>query len=74
MVERGGRRILLVWLVHILDSQDGKVPVVAEVAQGHAGTGLDSQFIDRLLREVESDGHAEEDAAGEAVVLDHAAR
>lgn len=61
---------LLVGSVDILDSQDGEVVVVAGVAEGNSGTGLDGKGVDLLLVDVEGDGHAEKQTAGETVILD----
>lgn len=61
---------LLVGSVDILDSQDGEVVVVARVAEGESGTGLNAQGIDLLLVDIEGDGHGEEEAIGETVILD----
>ena len=68
---RGG---LLVRLVDIVDGEDGQVPVVAEIAQGHPHARLERELVDGLLRHVQSNGHAEEHAIGEAVVLDDPGR
>jgi hypothetical protein len=59
----------LVWLVDVLDREDGQVAVVAEIAQGDAAAGLEAQFLDLVAGEVECDGYAEEGAACEAVLL-----
>ena len=68
----GGR--ILVWPVDIVDGEDGEVALVAEVAEGDARTGLGTQLLDGGLVDVEGDGHAEEDAVLEAVVLYDAVR
>lgn len=65
-----GRLGSLVWLVDVLDREDGQVVVVAEIAQRHAAAGLENQFVDVLEGEVECDGDAEEGAACEAVLPD----
>ena len=59
----------LVRLVDILYGEDGQVAVVSEIAQRNARAGLEASFVDDRLRHVESDGHREEKAAGEAVLL-----
>lgn len=59
----------LVWLVDVLDREDGQVAVVAEIAQGHACAGLEAESLDLLVGEVECDGDAEEGAVREAVLL-----
>lgn len=63
---------LPVGLVDILNSEDGQVAVVSQVAQGDAGTRLDGELIDALLGHIESDGHGEKVAIGETIVLDDA--
>ena len=68
----GGR--ILVWPVDIIDGEDGEVALVAEVAEGDARAGLGTQRLDGGLVDVEGDGHAEEDAVIEAVVLYDAVR
>ena len=62
---------VLVWLVNVVDGDDGEVAVISEVAQGDTGTGLHADLVNGLLVEVEADGHGEEVAVSEAVVLDH---
>lgn len=69
-----GRVDVLVGPVDVVNGQDGEVPVIAQVAQGDARAGLGAQLVDGGLVDVEGDGHAEEDAAFEAVALDDAAR
>ena len=64
---------VLVRSVDILDGENGKISVVAEISESDFGTGLDSQLLDGLLVNVEVDGHGEEGAIGEAVVLNNAA-
>ena len=61
---------VLVWPVDILDSKDGEVTLIAEISEGDSGTGLDRKLIYSSLVDIEGDGHAEEDAAFEAKVLD----
>lgn len=61
---------LLVWFVYILDGQDGQIPVISEVAQRNLRAGLDGELINLCLVDVEGDGHAEEQAILEAVLLD----
>ena len=69
-MERSKDRNLLVGLVNILDRQDGERSVIAEVAQRDTGSRLDAGLVNGRLRDIESDGHGEEDARGEAIVLD----
>ena len=61
---------VLVGAVDVLNSEDGKVAVVARVAQGDARTSLEAEGINLLLVDIEGDGHAEEQAASKTVVLD----
>jgi hypothetical protein len=63
---------LLVGPVNVLDGQDGEGAVVTEIAQGDTSTGLDAEVVDGLLGHVQVDGHAEEVAVNETVVLDDA--
>jgi hypothetical protein len=62
----------LVRLVDILDSQDGEVSVVTEIAECDASTVLDSELVDLGLVDIEVDGHREEGAISETVVLNNA--
>lgn len=61
---------VLVGAVDILNGENGKVAIVARVAQGDAGTRLEAEVVNLLLIDVEGDGHAEEQAASKTVVLD----
>lgn len=61
---------VLVGAVDILNGENGKVAVVARVAQGDAGTSLETKVVNLLLVDVEGDGHAKEHAASKTVVLD----
>jgi len=61
---------LLVGLVNVVDGEDGQVAVVAEIAQRYPGAGLEGELVDGPLGDVERDGHAEEGATREAVLLD----
>lgn len=63
---------ILVRLVNIIDRQDGEIAVVAEIAQGDAGAGLEAEFGDGFLGHIEGDGHGEEEAGSETVLLDDA--
>jgi hypothetical protein len=72
--EAPGGPNVLIGLVDVLDRDDGQVAVVAEVAQGYPGAGLDSELIDLGLVHVERDGNAEEGAIGEAEVGDNPSR
>jgi hypothetical protein len=62
----------LVRLVDILDGQDGEVSVVTEVTECDASTVLDSELVDLGLVDIEVDGHGEEGAISETVVLNNA--
>lgn len=64
----------LVGSVDVVDGQDGQVAVITEIAQGDALAGLEAELVNGLLRQVQGDGHGEEDAIGETVLLDDAAR
>ena len=57
---------LEVGLVEVLDSQDGKASVVSRVAEGDSSALLETELLDLLLRDIESDGHGEEVAVLEA--------
>jgi hypothetical protein len=69
-----GRLYVLVWLINVGHGENGKVPVVAGIAERDADTLLQSQLVDGGLRDVEGDGHGEEDAIGEAALLYHPAQ
>lgn len=70
LVEDFPRLLLLVWLVYIVDGDDGEVTVVAKVTKGNASSLLDTDFIDCLFRDIERDGDGEEVAVGETVFGD----
>lgn len=59
----------LVGTVDVINGQDSQVPVVTEVAQGNASTGLKIVVGDGLLGGIESDGHREEVAIGKTDVF-----
>lgn len=63
------RKNSLVGPVDVVDGQDGQVAVVTEIAQGDALAALEAELINGLLRQVEGDGHGEESAIGETVLL-----
>jgi hypothetical protein len=63
---------LLVGPVDILDGQDADVAVVAVVTESDTGAGLEAHALDLVLGKVEVDGHGEEVAVGETVVLANA--
>ena len=65
---------VLVRPVDIVDGDDGQVAVVAEIAQGDAGAGLEAHAVYRGLRHIERDGDTEEVAVGEAVLFDNAGK
>ena len=60
---------LLVGPVDVVDGQDNDVAVVTRVAEGDTVAGLEVEALDLVLREIEVDGHGEEVAVGETVVL-----
>lgn len=66
--------LLLVGAVDVVDSDDGQVAVVSEVTEGDAGTGLCLDFVNRLLEDIKTDGHREQVAVDETVVVDHTVR
>jgi hypothetical protein len=41
--------LLLVWLVYVVNGEDGKVAVVAEVTEGNAGALLDADLVNGLF-------------------------
>ena len=63
----------LVRHVYILDGQDCQVAVVSEVPKGDSGAAFESRLLNGLWGDVQRDGHAEEDATGESVLLDDTA-
>lgn len=63
--------LLLVGAVNVVDSNDGQVAVVSEVTESDAGTGLCLDFVNRLLEDIKTDGHGEQVAVNETVVVDH---
>lgn len=63
--------LLLVRAVDVVDSDDGQVAVVSEVTEGDAGTGLCFDFVNRFLEDIKTDGHGEQVAVDETVVVDH---
>lgn len=60
---------ILVRTVDVVNGQDSKVPVISEVAQGNARTGLEVVAADGLLRDIEGDGHGEEVSIGQAFIF-----
>lgn len=68
----GTRVLLLVWLVHIVNSDDGNVAVISEVAEGQASTWLSTDLLENVLVQVKADRHGEKVAVGETVVVDNA--
>ena len=63
---------LLVGPVDILDGQDADVAVVAVVTESDTGAGLETHALDLVLGKIEVNGHGEEVAVGETVVLANA--
>lgn len=61
---------VLVGLVDVIDGDDGQVAVITEIAESNPGSGLDTDAVYRLLREIEGDGHGEEGTIGETVIRD----
>lgn len=68
-MEKAIRSNLLVGTVDVIDSQDGQVTVITEVAEGNARAGLELASVDGLLRGIEGDGHREQVAIGKSAVL-----
>jgi hypothetical protein len=64
---------ILVWLVDILDRDDGQVSVIAEVAESNARPRLHASLFYRLLRKVKRDGHRKEVSICKTVLADNAA-
>ena len=60
---------ILVRTVDVVNGQDSKVPVISEVAQGNARTGLEAVVVDGVLRDIEGDGHGEEVSIGQAFIF-----
>ena len=56
----------LVRAVDVVNGQNCKVAVVAEIAQCDTRAGLQSKGLDSFTRGIESDGHGEKVAVGEA--------
>lgn len=51
---------VLVWLVNIVDSDDGKIAIITEVTKCNSSTWLYSQPVDFRLREIKRDRDGEE--------------
>lgn len=60
---------ILVRTVDVVNGQDSKVPVISEVAQDNARTGLEAVVVDGVLRDIEGDGHGEEVSIGQAFIF-----
>jgi len=52
--------ISLVRLVHIVNLDNCKVAIITEITKGETSSGLDTQFLNLLLRDLEGNGYAEE--------------
>jgi hypothetical protein len=63
---------LLVRLVDVLNGENGKISVVTKISEGDSGAGLQLELVDGSLVNIEVDGHGEECAIGQTVVLDNA--
>ena len=63
---------LPVGLVDVINSENGQTVVISQIAEGDSSPGLDAQLINLLLVHIERDGHAEEVAIGQAVLLNDA--
>jgi hypothetical protein len=66
--------LVLVWLVDVLDRDDGQVAVVSEVSERNASTRLHTELVNSLLRCIKCDGNAEEVAIREPAVADDSGR
>ena len=63
---------VLVWLVDVIDSDNGQVSVISEIAKSKASTRLRSDFVNSGLIQVEANWHGEKVAVSETVVLNDA--
>lgn len=63
---------LLVWLVNILDIDNGQIAVVTEVTQRNASTRFHTELLDQFWCDVEGDGHREEVSVCKAIVFHNA--
>lgn len=59
---------VLIWLVNIVDSQDGQVAIITEIPKSQSGSWCNAVIGDSLLRDIESDGHGEDVSVEKAVV------
>ncbi len=62
----------LVGLVYIFHGQDGQIAVVPLVAQRNSRALLNANLLDRVRGKIQGDGHAEESAVGQAILLNNA--
>jgi hypothetical protein len=56
----------LVWTIDIVNGENGQVAVIAEIAQSDTAAGLEVELLHSLSRNIESNGHGEKVAIGEA--------
>jgi len=61
--------LVLVWSIDVVDCEDGEIAVVTKITKDNACRRLDAIVVDILLGDVEADGHGEEVAISETVVL-----
>lgn len=59
-----GKVNILVRLVDIVDSQDGQDLVISRIVKGDSSTRLDTDLLNRLFREIKSNGNTEENTIG----------
>lgn len=57
-----------VWLVNIINGQDGQVAIITEIAESDSGSRCNAEFGDSLLGGIESDWHGKKVPIEEAVV------
>jgi hypothetical protein len=65
-----GSMIILVWLVYIVDGDDGEMSIIPEIAQSESRSWLDLQLINQPFRNIQRDGNGEEAAVCESDILD----
>ena len=64
--------LFLVRLVHVVHGHDGEIAVIARVTEGDTCSCFDPCLVDLVFLEIKTDGHGEEVAVRESVVLDDA--
>lgn len=61
---------ILVWLVDIVDSDNGQMAVIAEITKSNTLARLDANLVDLLLGDVEGNWHGEQGAVRKTHILD----